>query len=228
MRFARKLGLPDWYASTVVEGCTEPVVPKIGLTDLPAIRAQWGHAEVVHIALALSGQHLCIIEYPGQTQHALRGWRTLDFIALWQRTAHTLEAFADTLPPEATVVSEIPCLGRLGREQLSRPYRATVAVRWVRALLSALGRWEAGLAWGHGAISTGCPHGPQGLRRSEGLVHNSTGPLIEAQRCGRDAHAARWRRRPPASLRIDTRRACAVRGTPPSARRGSGGRAPAP
>ena len=26
-----------------------------------------------------------------------------------------------------------------------------------------------------GALSTGCPHGPQGASRSEGLVHKSTG-----------------------------------------------------
>ena len=35
-----------------------------------------------------------------------------------------------------------------------------------------------------------CPHGPKGSRRSEGLVHKSTGPLIEPQRFGRGPRAA--------------------------------------
>lgn len=101
MQIARKLGLPDWYASTVVEGCTDPVVPRIGLSDLPAMLEQWGHADSIHIALALSGQHLCIIEYPGHTHHVLSGWRTLDFIALWNPAPHPLHAFAHIPAPGA-------------------------------------------------------------------------------------------------------------------------------
>ena len=95
----------------------------------------------------------------------------------------------------------------------------------------------------------------QGSRRSEGLVHNSTGlcPLgaaciaavlpgpvvfaaqgrwrgrvarlgvgvLEPQRRGRGARAPRWERRSPGSHRASSQPACAARGTPPGARRGS-------
>ena len=40
------------------------------------------------------------------------------------------------------------------------------------------------------ALSTGCPHGPQGSRRSEGLVHNCTDRLIA--RHGKNAAGVRW------------------------------------
>ena len=112
-------------------------------------------------------------------------------------------------------MSEIPCLGRLGREQLSRPYRATVAVWCVRALLSALGRWEAGLAWWHGAISTGCPrarasHWPErrwaggGYRgaRSRPVHHEA---LAEADRELRAHLVPIQRRGPPPDLQAAQR-----------------------
>ena len=35
--------------------------------------------------------------------------------------------------------------------------------------------WAGGGQRAPGALSTGCPHGPQGVGRSEGLVHKSTG-----------------------------------------------------
>ena len=47
---------------------------------------------------------------------------------------------------------------------------------------------ECGQAVGNAsALSRGCPHAPQGSRRSEGLVHSSTGPSTRSAR-GPDAH----------------------------------------
>ena len=70
------------------------------------------------------------------------------------------------------------------------------------------------------ALSTVWPHGPQGSRRSEGLVHNSTGSSPRRSAAGAMlvlGGGASATREPSTG----TRRAYAVRGTPPGARRGS-------
>ena len=59
-------------------------------------------------------------------------------------------------------------------------------------------------------------------------AHKSTGAFIAPPRFERGARAVRRGRWPAANHRARTRRACAGRGTPPSAHRGSGALAPAP
>ena len=96
-----------------------------------------------------------------------------------------------------------------------------------------VGLWARGArVWAGGGQRASVVHGlstrPAGfapVRRTRPQFHRT---LTAPQRYGHGAHAPRRGHRPPGSHRTRTRRACAARGTPPSARRGSGAPAPAP
>ena len=93
----RNLGLPEWYGIASVEGMPSIAAPVLDIPVLPVLRQRWGAPLHIDIALGLSGQRLCLLDYHSATHHAAVAFSPREFMALWIGEDEKCRAFAKTL-----------------------------------------------------------------------------------------------------------------------------------
>ena len=82
-RVSWRMGLPEWFAATAVEGHVSTVSPALALDNIGAMEELWGEAYGIDIAMALAGQSVCIMEYDGMRDKGIVAFEPRSFGRLW-------------------------------------------------------------------------------------------------------------------------------------------------
>ena len=96
----RVLGLPGWFAPSVMDAATPLWIPRFGLDIAQTLVEELGPPRAVDVALGLSGRGLCLVEYETQVASQLLSLDLRAFIALWARSESAIE---DTEPWRRTL-----------------------------------------------------------------------------------------------------------------------------
>ena len=87
----RVLGLPGWFAPSVMDAAAALWIPRFGLEIAQTIVDEIGPPKAVDAALGLSGRGLCLAEYETAISSKLLALDLRAFMALWNRQADAIE-----------------------------------------------------------------------------------------------------------------------------------------